>query len=372
MCMGLKKRPAKLAGGLLLGALAYLAALPRLALAAPVAVPPYSISVFATSQTGYSDPDDIAFDATNVFVGYGNGGMPDGSGGAMSTLVEYSLDGKTVVKKTTLTGHLDGLKIDGKGNLWAMLNEDANTSLAIINLKNGKQTTFKLGTGSHGGGFDDIVFDGKQTFFTASNPTTPGVGQAIVSAKVSGKKVTLTEVLANNATTTNVLTGSSTTLDLSDPDSMILDPFGELVLASQGDGELIVVRHPALTCQKQFLVPLSSTAGGTTPGNTQADDTVFATESSGTLLVADKAAQTIYAITAPYFAPGAAYSSIDIFSGGGVVQTSAFVGKLDLSTGFETPIVTGLMNPGGIAFLTTDADNDHGKTVTDEEAGECP
>src|SRR6202035_3115536 len=63
----------------------------------PSAVAPYSFSTFAMSENGYSQPDSITFSRSNIFVGYGNGGNPDGSGGAMSTIVKYKMDG-TVVK----------------------------------------------------------------------------------------------------------------------------------------------------------------------------------------------------------------------------------------------------------------------------------
>src|ERR1700722_13364720 len=58
------------------------------ATAAPVAAPGYSISVFAAGPTGTSAADSVEVIGNDVYVGYGNGGAPDGSGGAMSTIVE--------------------------------------------------------------------------------------------------------------------------------------------------------------------------------------------------------------------------------------------------------------------------------------------
>ncbi|HVB82332.1 MAG TPA: hypothetical protein VNE82_20580, partial [Candidatus Binataceae bacterium] len=137
----------------------------------PTAVAPYSFGTFAVSEDGYSQPDSITFSRTNVFVGYGNGGNPDGSGGATSTIVKYKMDG-TVVKTFTVAGHNDGLKFNGQtGDLWALQNEDGNTTLKIIEPATGKQKTFVLGTGPHGGGYDDIVFDGNATYISASNPS---------------------------------------------------------------------------------------------------------------------------------------------------------------------------------------------------------
>jgi hypothetical protein len=351
--------------------------------AVPTATPPYSITTFASNPTGLSKPDSITFNATSVFVGYGNGGHADGSGGAMSNIVEYDMTGKQL-NNTVVVGHNDGLRIDpATGDLWAIQNEDANPTLIIIDLKNGKQTTFNLGigpngggTGPHGGGYDDVIFGDGSVFFSASAPTlTPDTAPAIVSVKVKGKKVTLTGVMNGNADATDVTDGDQGMLNLTDPDSMTFDPNGEIVMTSQGDGELIIVRHPGLSCQKNFVVPLTSTMGPVV-GDTQADDTAFATQTAGRMLVADKSLGMVFSITAPYFPPGAAYSAIDVFSDpSGTTQIGAFVGQTNLATGFVTPIINNMGNPGGMAFIPTEGDTDKGKAaqpVQDEEALECP
>jgi hypothetical protein len=155
---------------------------------------------------------------------------------------------------------------------------------------------------------------------------------------------------------------------------MIVDPFGELLLDSQGDGELIIVQHPGRSCQKNLLVPLTSPlADGTVPGDTTADDTVFANAAQGTLLVADKDGEAVYAITAPYFAPGAAYTAIiSVTAPGGSTVVGAFVGQTNLSTGLVTPIVNGLQNPGGMAFIPADGHPGLASASVVEAANECP
>lgn len=340
--------------------------------AVPTATPPYSITTFASNPNGHTKPDSITFNAASVFVGYGNGGNPDGSGGAMSNIVEYDMTGKQL-NDTMIVGHNDGLRIDpATGDLWALQNEDANATLIIINLKSGKQTTFKLGTGPHGGGYDDVIFGLGSVFFSASNPTlAPDTAAAIVSAKVTGKNVTLTGIMNGNADATDVTDGDTVTLNLTDPDSMSFDPNGDIVMTSQGDGELIIVRHPGLSCQKNFMVPLTSTLGPLA-GQTQADDTAFATQPAGKMLVADKNLGKIFSITAPFFPPGTAYSSIDVFNAAGTVEIGAFIGQTNLATGFVTPIINNMAHPGGIAFIPAEGDTDKGKPVQDEEAGECP
>jgi hypothetical protein len=305
---------------------------------------------------GLSAPDSVTFSSTNVFVGYGNGGMPDGSGGAMSNVVEYDFKGN-LIDNFTIVGHNDGLRFNPMTNeLWALQNEDGNANLSIINLKTEKQTIYQLGTGAHGGGYDDIDFNNKAIYLSASAPTiNPNTAPAIVSLKLTGKKAVLTGILNGDASAINVLTGKAETLNLQDPDSMIVDPLGELVMTSQGDGLLIVVQHPGLPCQSAFVVPLSSEAGPSA-AETQLDDTVFTNQSAGELLVADKGLNAVYAITAPYFA-AAAYSAVSVFVPASAQNpTESFVGQTNLTTGFVTPIVTGMSNPGGMAFIPSGVD----------------
>jgi len=322
-----------------------------------VATAPYAVATFATPPTGLSAPDSITFSSTNIFVGYGNGGAPDGSGGARSNVVEYDFKGN-LIKNFTIVGHNDGLRFNPLTNqLWALQNEDGNANLAIINLKTGAQTIYQVGTGPHGGGYDDIDFNNKAVYLSASAPAiNPNTAPAIVSLKLTGKKAVLTGILNGNASATNVTTGTTETLNLQDPDSMIVDPRGELVMTSQGDGELIVVQYPGLKCQNAFVVPLTSEAGGSTIGDTQLDDTVFTTQSAGELLVADKGLNAVYVITAPYFA-ASAYSAVSVFSTPSAADpTESFVGQTNLTTGFVTPIVNGMSNPGGMAFIPSGVD----------------
>jgi hypothetical protein len=189
-------------------------------------------------------------------------------------------------------------------------------------------------------------------FLSASAPTiNPNTAPAIVLLTLVGKKASLTGVLNGSASATNVTTGLTEKLNLQDPDSMIVDPLGELVMTSQGDGELIIVQHPGLSCKTKFVVPLTSEAGGSTIGNTQLDDTVFTTQSAGELLVADKGLNAVYAITAPYFA-ASAYSAVSVFATPTAANPiESFVGQTNLTTGFVAPIVTGMSDPGGMAFI---------------------
>lgn len=54
---------------------------------------------------------------------------------------------------------------------------------------------------------------------------------------------------------------------------MTSDPVGDLVLTSQADNELIIIKNPGVTGQTATLVPLSDASTGTA---VSVDDTLFA------------------------------------------------------------------------------------------------
>ena len=162
------------------------AIIPANGLAQPVATPPYSVATFAVAPAGLTKPDSITFSSTNVFVGYGNGGAPDGSGGAISNIIEYDFKGD-VIKNFTVVGHNDGLRFNPSGRcgfypnsgfpcstgnqLWAVENKDGNANLVILDLQTGQQTIYELGARPHGGGYDDFDFNNGMVYVSASAPT---------------------------------------------------------------------------------------------------------------------------------------------------------------------------------------------------------
>ena len=306
--------------------------------------PPYKLEVFANAPQGLTAPDSIAVLGDHVFVGYGDGHAPDGTDGLNSQIVEFAKDG-SVVHIYTVPGHSDGLKVDPRTHLlWAIQNEDANANLVIINPATRDQKLYAFGPTLHGGGYDDIVFRGCKVYISASNPAkNPNTGAAIVSADLAGNTVVVHQILAGDAKAINIPSQTTLTLNLQDPDSMTSDPFGNLVMTSQADQELIIVNHPESDDQRVLRLPLSfETSKGLT--RVEVDDTVFATSTEGFVLFADKKLNTVYKVTKSAFLPGTAYTAAD----GG-----PFVGTIDLNTGVITPIVTGLGNPGGMAFVDT-------------------
>lgn len=303
---------------------------------------PYTVSVFATGVAGtYTKPDSIAVLGNHVFIGYGNGVSTTGSDGKSSTIVEYSMNGDVITTFSVL-GHNDGLRVNPQTKkLWAMQNEDANPNLVIIDPTTGMRTVYTFGPTPHGGGYDDIAFHGNDVFFSASNPANnPNLAPAVVKATFNGSTIAVTEALNAGANALDIPSNTPLTLNLQDPDSMIFDQFGDLVLDSQADGELIIVHHLGFTDQSVYHLPL--TLGGS---STQIDDTVLATSSHGVILVSDRDAGSdgsgiVYAISRNIFSPGAAYSA-----------TPNSVGALDFDTGVITNVVSGMVSPHGMAFI---------------------
>jgi sugar lactone lactonase YvrE len=332
-------------------------------LAVPVfgqtATPPYELKVFANAPQGLTAPDSIAVLGDHVFVGYGDGHLPDGSDNLNSQIVEFARDG-SVVHIYTVPGHSDGLKVDPSTHLlWALQNEDANANLVIINPETRHQKLYAFGPTQHGGGYDDLVFRGCKVYISASNPAnSPNLGPAIVSARLEGNTVDVKPVLAGNASAIDATTDGPVTLNLQDPDSMTLDPEGNLVLDSQGDHLLIVVSNPGASNQRVVQLPLTALTPTGMIAPMEVDDTAFVTSSEGFILFADKGLNTVFALKKKAFAPGAAYTAAD----GG-----PFVGTIDLTTGFITPIVTGLKNPGGLVFVDT---SKHDRDGSREEDGD--
>lgn len=138
---------------------------------------------------------------------------------------------------------------------------------------------------------------------------------------------------------------------------MTLDPRGDILLDSQADSELLIVRQPGTPSQSVIQVPLSSPYG--TP---QADDTLFTPDVDGFILVSDTPAGIVYAIWKGDFAPGSAYTAA-------VAGTTGFVGRLDLDYGQLTPIVTGLQSPHGMGFVPFGDEDDRGESACEAQFG---
>jgi hypothetical protein len=317
----------------------------------PVAKGPYTVTVFAPPPQGLTNPDSITTVNENIYVVYANKTQPDGSGGN-STIVEYSSTGQ-VLRMFHVKGKADGLKYNPFDHqLWALRNEDSNPALTTIDPKTGDQDDFTYAEPTlHGGGYDDAVFFKDATFISASNPnlqaptpTTPNgqnVSPSIVKVRLAGHQIFVEPVLTGITSLVDIATGKIVIAQQSDPDSLKVDSAGDLVLDSQADGDLIFINSPGSDNQAGLRLHLTN---GTSKQIT-VDDTVFPTTPSGTILVVDTKADTVYAVQSEAFQPGGAYSASD---------SDGILGKVDLSTGLVTPIVTGMQSPHGALFVPLD------------------
>jgi hypothetical protein len=304
------------------------------------AQPPYNVSLFTEGVPGgYSAPDSITFNSSAIYIGWGNNGEPGGGNAIPSTIIKYDFHGN-ILEQTAILGHNDGLKVNPQtGDVWALQNEDGNANLQILDPQTlAIKKFYYIGTGPHGGGYDDIVFLNGNVYFSCSNPLhNPNNEPAIVQFTASGNGFTLTPILMGNASAIDIATGQQVTLNLQDPDSMTYNFGGDIVLDSQADGELVMVRNPGTGNQSVYRVLLTDNGNSTT-----IDDTIFPTASAGFMLVADTGGDAVYEITAPYLQPGSAYSASD---------TQGFVGRLEVETGVLTPIMTGMVSGHGMAFI---------------------
>jgi hypothetical protein len=317
----------------------------------PTATPPYNITVFANCPAGTSQPDSIVLWNDSIIVGFENRVAKDGTDGKSSTIVEFSLTGK-VKRMFQVKGHNDGLRVVGDDDLWALQNEDANPNLVVIELRTGKAKTYQFAPTPHGGGYDDMVVKDGKVYITASNPNLDAMGNnvfpALVRASLSGDNVLLEPVLNGDASATDIPTGNTVTLNLTDPDSMTIDPRGNIVLDSQADSELVFIRRP-LT-DEQTVGRLNITSGG---AMITLDDTAFAPHPKAFLLVTDVGNKVdpglVYRIDGGTFGfePGVAYSASD---------TAGLVGTLNLDNGVVTPIVIGFDSARGLLFVAPDRD----------------
>jgi hypothetical protein len=330
------------------------AAVPAAAQNSPVAKPPYTLKVFANAPRGTSQPDSIVQWGDHIIVGFQNGVAKDGTDGKSSTIVQFSLSGK-VERTFSVPGHNDGLRVIGDDDLWALQNEDANPNLVVIELNSGSKKKYNFAPTPHGGGYDDMVVKNGEVFITASNPNLDAMGNnvfpALVRASLSGSSVLVEPVLDGNAEATDIPTDTTVKLNLTDPDSMTIDPRGNIVLDSQADSELVFIRHPFTEVQKVGRLKITSTVTGPMNATITLDDTAFAPNPKAFLLFTDVNVGVIYRMDGGTFGfePGTAYSASD---------TLGLVGTLNLDNGVVTPVVTGLGSARGMIFVSPDGDND--------------
>jgi hypothetical protein len=305
-----------------------------------VALPGYTVCLFAGATTSANHPDDIRVVGNKVWIAWQNSSAKDGSTTKPSTIGEYTTGGK-LVKSWSVVGHADGMRMDPATHMmWVTANEDAKPRLYVINPASSTPTQYTLPATSWGGGLDDVEFSNGAAYSSASNPTLNSAGKnpapAIVKITLSGTKAVLTPALPGEAKATSLIPPmTATTLTLTDADSMTTDPQGDLVFMSQGDGDLLFIHGIGTSSQTVKYVSVG----------TQVDDTIWPTSSNGCLLASDNSSG-VFSICSNVWVP-----STPISASPNDATVINFIGTLSLSSGQLTPIVVGMGNPHGMAFL---------------------
>ena len=343
------------------------AVLPLAGAGAATAQSPYNAkAIFFGAKYHLTGPDDIAIVGPHIFVGFQNGvgsqGEPSTTGVTNSTLVEMDVHG-SVEHMVNIRGKIDGLGSDAANNrVIVTVNEDGNSRLSTVDV-HGKlvKYTYSPAVLPHHGGTDAVsVFDGK-IYLSAScggcqnaasaGTAPPAHSPAVYQVTLNGTTATLTSTAINvdsPAVTTNP--GSSaqaTPLKITDADSNTVVPSsaprfgGDFMLDSQGDKLAIFASSMAPSAPLKVL-----------DLKTAIDDTTFATQSSGVLVVTDSTANTVEVVTGPFHA-GEAFSAVTPCNDNAAPATcpapgwpANYLAALNLSNGSLTP----LNNTGATAW----------------------
>jgi hypothetical protein len=329
-----------------------------------------------------SDPDDISRWGNDLFVGFQNGVGPQGQassdGNLDSTVVELTLSG-TVVAQWDVVGKTDGVTTDSSLGVLATVNEDANSSLYLINPTVPSSSAVTHYSYSevlpHDGGTDAISIDRGQIFISASAPGTtgaaapqstyPAVYTVTLDASTKVAEVTPLFFDESSAIVANVGTSKrgkgsdkharTVALALTDPDSNEIVPLGahfggDFMLTSQGDEEQIYVSAPGTSHQTLSVLSLSQSV----------DDTAWPTSSSGSLYSTDSTNDAVDLITGRFAVdqPMVAVTPCGANSAPATCPATGYpanyLATMNPTTGVITPAtVTGAayVPEGGLAFV---------------------
>src|SRR5215469_18927595 len=286
------------------------------------------ITTFATgTAVNATGPDSITLGRNSVWVSYTNGADSTGLSGS-STIVQYKSNGQ--VRHTySIAGSVDGLKVDpGTGLVWALQNQDGNSTLSLIDPKARTITgpiPYAVTSSTHG--YDDVVFRGNQVFLSYTNPAA-STDPIIQLLQNGSDPLVVSPIVLRGTNGTNLATGQTNQpTTQNDPDSLKLTPNGDLMLSSGDDGQLIFVERPGTSLQAvSFLTILDPSTGLAVSG---LDDAVFATASRGTFYLADTGNNRVLKIEVDHVPVGSLFASI------GSLNELAVV---DIHTGLTTPL----------------------------------
>ncbi|MBV8810334.1 MAG: hypothetical protein JO033_16820 [Acidobacteriaceae bacterium] len=303
----------------------------------------FNVQVFATGGgVGATSPDPVVFGDGSVWVAYQNGADSTGASGS-STVVRYTPSG-TILRKWSIAGNVDGLRVDPGGLVWAMQNNDGNSALTVINPLTNATTAYSYGTSytangnSATRGFDDAAFLNGEVFMSETNPSA-GTDPTVVRLTTGlSSPLQIAGILNSTFTGTNLATGAQGSATITDSDSLILTPGGNLALTGEADKTIVFVQHPGTANQTESFLSLLGTNHQAISG--KPDDTIYPTAAQGFIYLADTGANIVYRITAAGLSPNSVY-----------IDVGNEFGSLDTSTGVVTPILTGV-SPHGAEFVT--------------------
>jgi hypothetical protein len=300
--------------------------------------------IFATGGAVSSTaPDSVASAPGELWVAYTNTADSTGLSGS-STVVEYNSDTGAILNTFTLAGYVDGLKFDPfTHQVWALQNQDGNSTLTIIDPNTGATTLLTYADTSTTRGFDDVVFEGKATYLSYTNPPDASGDATIVTladAKHTGSPLVTTPVFFNGVMGLDTVTGKMELIPQNDPDSLKSAPNGDLIFSSGDDGVIIDIHHPGMSSQFVTFTPIQ---GVPTPG-AGLDDVVQTNSKEGTFFIAVGGANEVLEVHVSGLNPHDYYAAVSSLDGG------AF-GEVDPTTGVLTPLLTGLTGVHGVTFV---------------------
>ena len=334
-----------------------LMAISFIATASAQAGPSVNVSVFATGgPVSAMAPDSITTGNGSVWVEYGNGADSTGASGN-STIVQYSASG-ALQHTYSIPGLVDGLKFNPvTGMVWALQNNDGNSTLALINPGTGTVSAplsyaappFVYGTNS-ARGYDDVAFLNGKVYLSYTNPANPGDSVLQVLNQGNSPSGTLSTTSILTAQQTNPAFTSSTQAP-PDVDSLKITPSGQLVLTSEGDGlgsafassdgRFTLISNPGTAQQTFTNVRVTNSMGVNVNGM---DDVLFPGATAGTLYVTVTGTNTVYAINLTGLDPNTPIVSLGSF--GEVALVNPVTGVVG------TPLLSGLTAaPHGLDFV---------------------
>jgi hypothetical protein len=319
-----------------------------------------------------SQPDDITSLAGHIFVGFQNGVGPQGqastTGNKNSTVVEFDLHGHRVAQ-WDVAGKCDGLTADpGLGRVIATVNEDANSSVYLIDPAGGAaHYRYNRPLPSHGG-TDAIEIDRGMVLISASAPGTTSaaaprpsypavyrVGFDAHTHVATVRPLFFDEAAATVANVGGSTHGQHVKLALTDPDSNEMVPSyarrfaGEFMLTSQGDEEQIFVADAGGPRQSLSVLKLTASV----------DDSAWPSGPADSLYTTDNGNNTVNRVTGP-FRRGSEIVATTPCDETGAPSTcpgpgfpANYLGEVDPNTGVISRLaVTGpTVNPQGMLFL---------------------